>query len=1485
MKMKKAQAQIIGVTLILLVLVASSVTLFNWTQNFSEELQTKNSQNPRNTGNGIEIIGLEEKNGVLNAIIRSPITGYKEVNKITLNKENCTLLGTNVITGKSISVIPIECPTINDINNLVVYTKYNIIERSASVTLTNTYLSCTGPDSSTIPHSASKTFYATEIVPFGSSCVSEQRLCTDGILAGSYNAVNCIISEVYGNDDFTRLLIHSDGTHDSQEFKNSANSYQVFNQSYGYFDGAGDYLTIADSTDFNFGTDNFTIDFWIKPTNLSTRRSLFEKAIDSNNLFAARLETDGGIAFRIEDGGSGQGTTSTTTINLNSWNHIAFMKKNDKVYMYLNGGEDSWSIDVTGLNITNFNSEFKIGYGPDSALTSTYYQGYIDEFRISKGIQRWTENFTVPTEPHIKDSNDVLLLHFDNGEGSTSFVDSSDSSHTVSRVGNTIQKDLIQTNGDVKHHKFYEKKFGASSAYFDGTGDDLIVSKPINMELIGNEFTIDLWAKIPSTTTGIRNFLEFKDSTYSVNLQGLVFTGSGYGVMGANSIGFFDWTNGNSVHADFSNYFDKWTHITITGDKDRLIKLYFDGELQDSATLTKYINGPKGLIIGSSASSNYFYNGYIDELRISNGIQRWTSTFTPPTSEHTTDNYTSLLLHFDNGQDSPNFIDSGSSGHQITKFGDILINSGSGISNIVGTFDGTGDYLSIPDSNDFDLGNENFTIDFWIKPEELTSTMTWLFGDGNDGWIVAYYNNLLTLRFNYNTIGRDINFNHNLKLNEWQHVAFVRNGNNLYCYVDGIQVDTEKPLTETIEDISRNFILGSQDLQGFGGWKNLVGKIDEFRVSKGIARWTTNFTVPSSEYSSDPYTKMILHFNNEGNTFTDSSDSTHSITRNGDATQIHLDEKIGGYSTLDGTGDFLTIPASNDFNFKSEDFTIETWINIPARLDSGIISLDNWTNNEYSWTFRTNLNGSISLLADRNSGTWNITLISSALLNTDTWHHIAVSRENNTFYLFIDGNLDKTLISTEEIYPMTNDLFIGKRGTSGHYLNGKLDELRISKGIARYTSSFTPQTTPFETDEYTKMLLHFEDFEDSSERGHQIIPQGDIKQSGTHLENNFAGYFDGDGDYLEIADSDDWNFSTNDFTVDFWTKFPSLGNRPFVEIGKYNENGLVIRMDESGTNTLNIYFGGNGGNLITPITWNINKWYHIAVIRENNILKTYIDGKNLNSFDVTGRSADGDGLGLRIGKILSGAVIGGDFNGSIEELRISKGIARWKEDFIPPTSPYEPDEYTKLLIHFDPETNYSHFTDSSSNNHQITVVNDTSITQKYPFNGTAMYFDGTGDYLTLPDSNDWNLSDENFTIDFWFKNINNNANAAGILSNFKFDGSSGWNVYWYDQFDNIVFTSSDGIALTTKNKIKNNIWYHIAIVRENNNINLYLNGKLTDNTTYSGSISYSSLGMHLGKYYVDNTGYNLDGYIDELRISKGIARWNQTFIPPSQPYK
>jgi hypothetical protein len=210
------------------------------------------------------------------------------------------------------------------------------------------------------------------------------------------------------------------------------------------------------------------------------------------------------------------------------------------------------------------------------------------------------------------------------------------------------------------------------------------------------------------------------------------------------------------------------------------------------------------------------------------------------------------------------------------------------------------------------------------------------------------------------------------------------------------------------------------------------------------------------------------------------------------------------------------------------------------------------------------------------------------------------------------------------------------------------------------------------------------------------------------------------------------------------------------------------------------------------------------------------------------------------------------------------------------------DTYTKFLCSFDGENGQKSAIDKASG-HLITFVGDAELSTVENKFGASSLLLGTppnGDYITVPNHDDFKYTIESFTFDGWFKFLSSPGENMMFMS-----CAGGGGFQWYMSYTSMQFyvigvgavSATEGFSPTL------NQWYHIELVRSGTSIKFFINGtQLGDTLTTSATLTTGS-----GTLYIGSDGLSarcFPGYIDEFRISKGIARHTSNFTPPSNPY-
>ncbi|GAG41254.1 unnamed protein product, partial [marine sediment metagenome] len=244
--------------------------------------------------------------------------------------------------------------------------------------------------------------------------------------------------------------------------------------------------------------------------------------------------------------------------------------------------------------------------------------------------------------------------------------------------------------------------------------------------------------------------------------------------------------------------------------------------------------------------------------------------------------------------------------------------------------------------------------------------------------------------------------------------------------------------------------------------------------------------------------------------------------------------------------------------------------------------------------------------------------------------------------------------------------------------------------------------------------------------------------------------FGGPGDYITIPDSRSWKFGLWDFNIDFWVRFKDV-SAPRGLIGQIldNDNLWEVIYDNSANKLHFLAMEGGEARVDITCSWApaINTWYHLSVSRSGTSMIICIDGikQALTEPTPIGSSAmPSISAPLYLGR----ARLSDDWRyhrGYIDEVRIYKNKSVWSHSFEVPIAEHL-DGYRNrigddcvLLIPADGENNSTTFTDVSRAQHAITAHAHAKIsTAQYKFGGSSAYFDGDGDYLSIPDSDDWN---------------------------------------------------------------------------------------------------------------------------------------------------
>lgn len=208
---------------------------------------------------------------------------------------------------------------------------------------------------------------------------------------------------------------------------------------------------------------------------------------------------------------------------------------------------------------------------------------------------------------------------------------------------------------------------------------------------------------------------------------------------------------------------------------------------------------------------------------------------------------------------------------------------------------------------------------------------------------------------------------------------------------------------------------------------------------------------------------LLLHCNgtNGSTTFTDSSPSPKTISRNGGTSISTAQSKFGGASVLFGGGSDRLYAANNGaFEFGSGDFTLDAWIR-PTTISGTYVLLDRGDYSNYSPWLLIQSDAQLRLACTASGSSWAVNIMSADVLTANVWQLVSVSRVGNVFRLFHDGIQVATTTTAITLAASSANPQIGNEPSGTYSFTGYMDDIRVTKGVGRYTGNFTLPTAPF----------------------------------------------------------------------------------------------------------------------------------------------------------------------------------------------------------------------------------------------------------------------------------------------------------------------------------------------------------------------------------------------------------------------------------------
>ncbi|MFZ2152889.1 MAG: LamG domain-containing protein [Microgenomates group bacterium] len=1278
-----------------------------------------------------------------------------------------------------------------------------------------------------------------------------------------------------------------------------------------YSSGVG-YITSANSSVNNFGTNSFTVSVWIKPQDFTYPKTSFAflKGNAPYILGPTRAGwsiadgyTASGAAIVINDGTSMVSTTLTfnsssrPTDFINKWTHLTYVfnRTTNLVYAYVNGVQQNNTVNIASVtgSISN-TSPLYVGYG-----TGWTYKGFFDDVRLYPYARTATQikqdyNAGVANmggQQINKSSSDGLVGYwkFDEGVGTTSADSSGNSNLTTFGTGSSSPG-------------WIGGKFGVGTSF--GGINKVDVGSANSLNIVG-DMTLSIWVN-PKNASGWEGLASKWGDSWAWALDTATHR---------NALYINGWNYSNS-----SIPANQWSHLAVVyKDSDNKVYFYLNG-VPDGTSTQLSNQGTSGIVTLGYWGNNYFYSGLLDEVRIYNKALN-------PTEIKALYEYAPGPVgywKFDEGVGSTVFDSSGNSGNGGWQ-GTLGNQWASGKIGKAGNFNGSNNYLNLGTN----LGNytDNFTVSSWIK----TGTNNVRILGRRDTPSGTQYDLYLQ-----STTGKAAFFDgttqyagtSNLANNQWHFVSWVFNGANSKIYVDGIA-----EATFTVSTTSKNIstIIGGWD-NGVSGLFN--GLMDDLKIynyartpeqiiqdmsaSGGSAFGGGNkFASPIVWYKFDEGYGTVANNSGIGGTI-------NGTLRTGSSSPTWVSGKINKGLSFDGSNDLISVADNASLN-TTQDYSISMWIynqagsaNYPTLINrasqSGV--------NGFFWIYTTGTSET-DLNFQYANGSNYVTELFSGALRQNVWDHINFTFNNTTkeLKLYVNGKQFSTTRTLTTPLPVDDGiLYFGSYQTNPNIyaFKGIIDEFKLynyalssdeikqdynqgaafvfgnsSQTIGGTTTSLD-YCIPGDTSPCAAPIAEYKfdegvgttAFDTSSNNWPLPLGVNTSSPSWTIGKVGKALYFNGD-DYVGYNDNGTIASDTGPVTINAWVKTTSN-----------QQGGIVSRYGNSSTWTYSLYMDSNGKanfNRSASTPWsttvtssqsiNNNNWNFITAKYDGISMQLYINSIADNSLPETRNSQTPGPWSFCIGSehyVCSSTNYHGHFTGSIDQVRIynyARTPAQIAYDYNKggPVGYWKFDECQGIVAH-----NSADLAAGGSSLDGIIAIGangtqnslgtcqvGTSAAWTSGATGkinSSLNFDGTDDYVQIGTSNPVTGSSP-FTLASWLKVGTHSNYGLAFYIGGATSGQSAW-LGWTTSVQQGTSNSIGGGFYGTNygSGITDNNWHHVVLTYAGGTgaaVYLYVDGIQKVSTTYTASLAATSIMM--GKANT-GTAYWYNGQLDDARV-------------------
>lgn len=1249
------------------------------------------------------------------------------------------------------------------------------------------------------------------------------------------------------------------------------------------FDGTNDYIDLGTVATNDMDVP-FTQSLWAYPTAVGDSMILMEgQDANGTETYIQAVNSFGNLVIKVGINGSGTGIQTGYTA-INTWYHIVMTYDGTTLSFYLNGTLYG-SANYAG-SITERANNMRIGADKDGTGNFT---GKVDEVRSYDRVLSSDEvgqlyRLTTPT------SVDTSL------EGYWSF-NAQDMNGTTAYDRSGAGNNGALTGGAVGT----VGRLG-QAVNLDGTNDYVVIPNNSSLQM-SSSVSFSFWMR-PGTLGGESyDTLVSKWDNYYTDIQ----TGTGIIEFGVDA-------NAGALSSKTTVVAGNWYFVSaVFDDTGNTMSLYINGVLDNSqaaaGTMTPTTDN---LMIGSWDTTTEFFTGQIDEVRVysralSASEIKSQYDLGAPDKGNTSAAQAQGTGRLDSGlvgywkldeNTGTSAADGSTNGNTGT-----LTNGPTWTTGQIGSavnFDGSNDYIEAGSSTT--LQSSVFTYAAWINP--TGASIRTIKGNNSSGGPQFRLTSGGALEFLKQSVGSIATTTPTVTNSVWSHVALTYDSSGRYVfYINGIPVGSG---TSGQSFSFSSVQIGIRDA-GSGGAELFSGIIDEFRMYDRVLtadeviqmyRLTTPTAVDTS-------LKGYWSFNGsdiEGTTAYDRSGARNTSTlTNG---PIKTVGQIGQGMSFDGTDDYANIPSSTTFD--SSAGTYSFWFrvnNMPSGNGDMLIGRHDAGGSNNGVTVFI-YSGTLGLQIKDNSG--GVADISSTTpLTTGIWYHVAATYATQgtggAVELYLNGvRIGSTTNSGPWAFNSQAIRLADSIDTYWEIFDGRLDEVRVYNRVlsaseikSQYESATpdkgnTSASQPQGTGRLDSDLVGYWKLDentgtsaaDSSTNGNT----GTLTNGPTWIAGQIGSgvQFDGTNDYID-AGTDSSLILTDRRTISAWVYISGTmvnGDeyyiaRKFSSGDSNSYYGMTLFHNGTGT-VLGSYGGGGGAYVYSTGYLAAGQWHHVAVTFDKPNISFYINGK----LDSTGADTVGGGYPSGSGTMVLGTLGGGSYlNGRLDEVRVYGRPLSADEvgQLYRLSAPTGTDTSLKGYWSFNGQdvSGTTAFDRSGAGNNGTLTSGPTKTIGKL---GQGLSFDGSDDYVTIPDSSALS-STASLTVSLWVKvtgTVTGNLRGLAIKSA---SAQRSWGIFttttggvrFY-----IASSSLDGgsnFGESSGGSIVQNEWAHVVAVFDGSGVSdatrakVYINGiqqSMTFTGTIAASLADTTAPVELGQVAYAHS--MLPGLLDEVRI-------------------